>query len=206
MAYEADVLEVMIASPSDVADEREIVRQIITEWNVLNSRDKHVVLMPIGWETHSAPDLSSRPQQLINDRVLAHADLLVGIFWTKLGSPTGKAASGTVEEIEEHLAKSKPVMLYFSNAPAVPSSINAEQYEKLNEFKRWAYGKGLVQSYDTKDIFRDDFRRHLSLTASRIIERDTPDFVQLFEQELGQALSSDAADMLRLQFRISMAQ
>jgi hypothetical protein len=27
-------------------------------------------------------------------------DILMGVFWTRLGTPTGKAPSGTVEEIE----------------------------------------------------------------------------------------------------------
>jgi hypothetical protein len=63
--------------------------------------------LPVGWEMHSAPDLAGRPQELINDRVLKDCDLLGGIFWTRLGTPTGESASGTVEEIKEHLAAGK---------------------------------------------------------------------------------------------------
>ncbi|GEP07604.1 DUF4062 domain-containing protein [Methylobacterium oxalidis] len=164
MAYDAKVLEVMIASPGDVDAERQIVREVIADWNALYSRTQNVVMMPIGWETHSSPDLSGRPQQLINDRILSHTDLLIGIFWTKIGTPTGTAASGTVEEIEGHLAAGKPVMLYFSNAPVRPDSVQPEQYEKLKKFKNWAYPKGLVQTYGDKDEFRELLRRQLPLT------------------------------------------
>jgi hypothetical protein len=144
MAYDAKAVEIMIASPSDVAQERQIVREVVAEWNAIHSRARTVVLMPVSWETHSAPELSGRPQQMINDRVLAHADLLVGIFWTRVGTPTGKAISGSIEEIEEHRRHGKPVMLYFSNAPVVPDSIDQSQYEQLKQFKKWAAGEGIV--------------------------------------------------------------
>src|ERR1039458_1446912 len=124
MAYDAKVVEIIIASPSDVADERQIVRDVIAEWNAVYARDRTVVLLPVGWETHSSPELGGRPQQIINDRLLAHADVLVGIFWTRVGSPTGKAISGSIEEIEEHHRQGKPVMLYFSNVPVALNSVD----------------------------------------------------------------------------------
>jgi hypothetical protein len=163
MTYIANVVEIMIASPSDVAEERQIVRDIIGEWNALHARDRSVVLLPLAWETHSSPELSGRPQQLINERVLSHADILVGIFWTRVGSPTGKAISGSIEEIEEHRRQGKPVMLYFSNVPAAPDSIDQEQYAKLRALKRWEREEGLVEEFSSHDDFRDKFRRHLSL-------------------------------------------
>ncbi|MET7242900.1 hypothetical protein ABZT49_05985 [Methylobacterium sp. EM32] len=197
MSYNANVFEIMIASPSDVPEERQIVRDILNEWNVLHSRDRQTIIMPIGWETHSAPDLSDRPQQIINDRLLSHADILVGIFWTRLGSHTGKAASGTVEEIEQHLSKKRPVMLYFSDTPVALSSVDREQYDKLNEFKDWAMKNGLIETYISKDQFRDKFRRHLSQTMTRIISDQLPDFVEIFEKNLSTNLSSEALELLK---------
>lgn len=124
MAFDAKGIEIIIASPKDVAEERQIVRDIIGEWNAIHARDRSVVLLPLAWETHSSPELSDRPQQLINDRLLAHADILVGIFWTRVGTPTGKAISGSIEEIQEHLRQGKPVMLYFSNVPITPDKVD----------------------------------------------------------------------------------
>lgn len=43
-------------------------------------------------------------------------DMAVGVFWTRLGTPTDLAASGTVEEIERLGQADKIVMLYFSRA------------------------------------------------------------------------------------------
>ena len=118
MSYQSTVIPVMIASPGDVLEERNVARDIIHEWNYIHSPSTNTVLIPVGWETHSPPDLGGRPQQLINDRVLKDCDLLVGIFWTRLGTPTGESASGTAEEIEKHIAAGKPAMVYFSAKPA----------------------------------------------------------------------------------------
>ncbi len=163
MTYDARVVEIMIASPSDVGPEREMVRTVIADWNVVNARERKVVLLPIGWETHSAPDLGGRPQQLINDSVLANCDVLVGIFWTRIGSPTGKAKSGTIEEIDEHRKTGKPVMLYFSNARVPPGSIDEAQYSQLRSFKEWAKTLGLIDSFDSHSEFREKFRQQLPL-------------------------------------------
>lgn len=100
MSYLANVLNVMIASPSDVIQERLAIRDVITEWNTIHARDRKTVLMSIGWETHAVPDMGDRPQAIINKQLLHDADLLVAVFWARLGSPTGVAASGTIEEIE----------------------------------------------------------------------------------------------------------
>jgi len=90
----------MVASPSEVPQERVIVRDVIAEWNAIHAKDRKTVLMPLGWETHATPEMGDRPQAIINGQLLKDADLLVAMFWTRIGSPTGVAKSGTVEEIE----------------------------------------------------------------------------------------------------------
>lgn len=162
MAYKATVLSVMIASPGDVTEERNLIRDIIHEWNDINSKATECVLLPVGWETHSVPDLGGRAQELIN-RSVEHCDLLVGVFWTRLGTPTGDFESGTVEEIKRHIAGGKPAMVYFSTAPVAPQSLDLKQYAALEEFKGWCYEQGLVESYDNIADFSDKFRRHIQM-------------------------------------------
>jgi hypothetical protein len=207
MAYDAKILEVMIASPSDVTVEREIVRDIVAEWNALNARERSVVLLPLGWDTHSSPELGGRPQQMINDRILVHADILIGIFWTKLGTPTGTAQSGTAEEIQTHYEAGKPVLLYFSEVPIVAGHVNHEQFSALQEFKAWALPKGLVHSFATKDQFKDDLRRHLQLCIQNneyVAALTDIDLVAAFndavgtQQEIIHALSSEAKQLLTM--------
>jgi len=95
--------------------EREIARQVIYDWNAAHAESEKAVLQPIGWETHSYPEMGEPSQEIIN-RLVIKSDILVAIFWSRLGSPTGVAASGTIEEIEKHFGAKIPTMIYFSNA------------------------------------------------------------------------------------------
>lgn len=56
MSYNAKIYKVFIASPDDVEREREIVRSVLMKWNAINAESKHIVLLPVGWETHAAPE------------------------------------------------------------------------------------------------------------------------------------------------------
>ena len=205
MAYDAQAIEVMVASPSDVAEERQIVRDVIVDWNAVNSKREAVCLMPVGWETHASPELSGRPQQIINERILESADLLVGIFWTRVGSPTGTSISGSIEEIERHLAAGKPVMLYFSTIPIVPSNLDREQFDALEKFKAWAMTQGLIETFDSTADFANKFRNQLQIALnsnphlSRLSHGTKEDLVSIFNDRIRPAdasLSPDAQELL----------
>src|SRR5579859_5410098 len=127
MSFEASVINVMIASPADVEQERTEIRAAIHAWNEVHAEERSLVLLPVGWETHCSPAMGDRPQEIINKQALERCDLLVGVFWTRIGTPTGKAQSGTVEEITSHMDKGKPTMLYFSQAPVRADSVDNEQ-------------------------------------------------------------------------------
>jgi hypothetical protein len=166
MPFTATVLRLMIASPGDVAAERAIVREVVSEWNTTDGAHANMMLMAIGWETDVAPEMGEAPQTIIDKRLLANADLLVGIFWTRLGTPTAAYASGAVEEIEEHLKAGKPAMLYFSSAPTPPDSIDSSQYQALKTFRDSCKTRGLYSIYSDAEDFRRKFSRDLQITMS----------------------------------------
>jgi len=169
MAYTATVYNVMIASPSDVDDERSIVRDVVHEWNSIHAQDRVTVLMPIGWETDSSPAMGGRPQEIINDQVLQRSDLLIAVFWTRIGSPTREAASGTIEEIERHVSSGKAAMIYFSSAPVRADSVDQEQFDAIQEFKAQCRSRGLIEEYESLAEFRQKLTRHLAQTVIRCL-------------------------------------
>lgn len=182
MTYDARIGKVMIASPGDVASERQIIKDVIYEWNAIFSEERHLVLMPTGWDTHATPSMGDRPQALINKQVLAGCDLLVAVFWTRIGSPTGVAPSGTVEEIEEHLRASRPAMLYFSSVPVRVDSVDEQQYSALREFKAHCQERGLVETYDSIQEFQKKFYRQLTQTIIQLYpvgDTETPEIKTL---------------------------
>jgi len=167
MAYNAAIFKVMIASPGDVEEERNIIREAIHEWNSIHSKVRKIVLLPVGWDNDSTPEMGDRPQAIINYQLLKECDLLVAVFWTRIGTATSRAVSGTVEEIEEHLRAGKPAMIYFSNAPVEPDSIDTAQYAALKEFKRICKEKGLIGNYQSKADFRGKFSRQLAAKVNQ---------------------------------------
>ncbi len=187
MTYNAKVFNVMIASPGDVASERNIVREVIYEWNTVHSMHRNIVLLPLGWETHASPEMGESPQKIINKQILDKCDLLVGVFWTRIGTATGEYDSGTVEEIEEHIKSGKPTMLYFSNQPAHLDSVDTEQINKLKEFKKSCHDRGLFETYDSYSDFREKFYRQLQ---HQIYENE---YFRVTEGELEDSLILDSS-------------
>jgi hypothetical protein len=163
MSYTAEVLKVMIATPSDLPVERAAMRQLIQDWNNAHSEARKVVLMAVGWDTHAVPEMGDRPQALINRRVLKGCDLLVAAFWTRVGTSTGEYVSGTVEEIEEHLKANGKALLYFSEVPVAPHNLDAEQFAKLKTFRETCRSRSLCESYADIDDFKKKFYQHLQI-------------------------------------------
>lgn len=167
MAQTGTIFRALVASPSDCTHERKIIPEVIAAWNAVHSLNSAAIIEPVLWETHSRPGMGSRPQELINQQLVAYCDLVIGAFWTRLGTPTGVAESGTAEEIEHFREAGKPVLLYFSSAPVVPESLDGDQYKALTQYKERLGQQGLYFKYETLAEFRELLQRHL---AGQMIE------------------------------------
>jgi len=169
MPFPANVIRILIASPSDVAIERTIASRVIQNWNVTNSRGRGVVLLPVMWETHFFPTYGQRPQQSLNEQFVDDCDLALGIFWSRLGSSTGDHESGTVEEIERLASLGKPVMLYFSSVPIEPEKIETEQLNRLRAFRDRISGTALLSTYSEHAEFAETLARQLDLQITTVL-------------------------------------
>lgn len=74
-------------------------------------------------------------------------------------------ASGTVEEIEEHLAAGKPAMIYFSSQPVTPESVDVDQYRSRRDFRDTCEKRGLIEKYESLSEFRAKLTRQLTQAA-----------------------------------------
>lgn len=174
MPFNARVIQVLIASPGDVQDERRIVADVIHEWNSVNARERGVVLMPLRWETDTRPDFGLAPQAAINRQIVDQADMVIGVFWTRLGTPTEVAASGTAEELDRVGEAGKPVMLYFSRSPVDPELLDLDEYARLASFRKRTYPRGLVEKYRSPQEFRVTLSRQLAMQVRDIIQETAP--------------------------------
>lgn len=159
---EAKIYRVMIGSPSDLAQERLAATDAVNEWNALHADTEGVVLLPVKWETHALPTSAVRPQSAINAQITDRCDILIGMFWTRLGTRTEVAASGTVEEIDRFVANGKPAMLYFSKRTSAKAVVDPKQAAKLKKFKAATHRKSLVGSFSTVSELRRILLRDLT--------------------------------------------
>ena len=125
------IFNIMVGSPSDVADIAQKAIECIHHWNTVNSNDRNMALVPHHWTSSSYPSLSNSAQKVLNSQLVDKSDALVAIFGSRIGTPTDEHISGTVEEIEEHRKAGKPVMVFFCDKISV--SADMEQILKLSE-------------------------------------------------------------------------
>ena len=172
---------VFLASPGDVADERQAVREFFAEFNRHTAPAWNARFELLDWE-HYAHTGGDRPQKLITEQVLErHGESLVltiVILGQRFGSPTGEYQSGTEEEYEWALHQRQAhgfpeVKIFFRKYAGYtesedPDEIEAalEQWRKVRAFReRIQKGDPPAFPKDYGDLahFREVLRNDLSL-------------------------------------------
>ena len=166
------ILNVFLASPSDVNPEREIIQNIINEVNKTWSNNLNIRLELLRWETDITPGFSNYPQEVINQQIESSYDIFIGLIWGKFGTKTDKYNSGTEEEFYNayHLHKSGKdidLLIYFKNDPISIDNIDPEEISKIQIFKKTIQNLGGVYGITTEENFEGKLRTHLS----RIVQK-----------------------------------
>jgi hypothetical protein len=55
MSFKSQTYRVLIASPSDMVEERQAATEAVNDWNAQHAAAESVVLLPVKWETHATP-------------------------------------------------------------------------------------------------------------------------------------------------------
>ncbi len=123
-----DILRILIASPGDLREERQAIRHLAEEINHIWSDYFSLRLRVIMWEDDTFPAIGSDPQAVVNTQVGDDYEVFLGMFGERLGQPTPRAASGTIEEFDRayeryRLTRQPQIMFYFRNAATVPQEV-----------------------------------------------------------------------------------
>jgi hypothetical protein len=175
------VINVVIASPNDLIEEREYL------FNKLERKfrnDKHEDICQHRLIIHGWEDLASQSgyaQDVINENIIKKMDIVLAIFKHKLGTPTfsqsdgsERAPSGTAEELLIALNNDETgplAMTYFYSTPPI-LSLEAENFDKmfsdwkkLKEFKEMIQSKVVYKPYTSKEellnIVCDDLMKNI---------------------------------------------
>ena len=163
-------LKVLVASPSDTAEERAIVAKVMRQINALHGSEEGFLLQPLLWEEDSYSALGIDAQDVIN-RQLGEYDIFLGIMNTRFGSPTHRADSGTEEEFDRALDKfwNRPdkvrILFYFRNSTVNFLDLDPVQALRVHEFRAAIQTQGLL----TKDYISSEQFSGCLLYTSRCV-------------------------------------
>jgi len=158
-----DCKKILIASSSDVQEERDSAKRLIDEWNRMHKEREQLELKPVRWELDAWPENGDGVQETISRQLdIANCDAVIGIFWTRIGTPTRVAPGGAVEEIRQLDKAGKPVMLYFCRKPADLYTLEDVQWHGVKTFRQEYQEKGcLTWEYQDPANFEEKLREHL---------------------------------------------
>ena len=163
------VLRIFVASPSDLAEERKLLEGVVQELNLTWPQQLGISLELIKWETHAFPGAGTDPQEVLNRQIPHDYDILLLMLWSRIGTPTPRSQSGTLEEFEiayerwRSDPKSIRLMIYFKTAPLSPDDIDPDQLRLLQEFRKSLGDRGILYSTFTGgEEFSQLLRIHLS--------------------------------------------
>jgi len=125
----------MFAGPADVEQERKAFSCAVDSCNrLLSVSSKHVAILPVHWKSNAVIHRSGRPQEAITDKLLSQADALVAAFRGRIGTSTGVAESGTVEEVEEARSRKIPCLVCFYDR--TPRTFDLDQLKEVKDYQK----------------------------------------------------------------------
>ena len=155
------VIRLVLASASDVADERLIAEKIIQEMNQSTAMRLGFVIELVRWEDVPPGFHEGGAQDLIDESFrIGESDLVVGLFWKRPGA-------GTLHEIGEARAARKAsgrprVLLYFRIEGKLPTHEELNHFSRLLDFKEQVKTEGLYKEYSDPPEFEKRFRQNLT--------------------------------------------
>lgn len=156
MPYSTTAYQLLISAPGDLPEEDiRAAFDAVARWNVLNGRPQSATVVPTHWSQHSAAEHGTRPQESLNKQLVEAADILIALFWHRLGSPTGEVESGTVEELEEASANGAYVGVLRCTRAIPPADLDGGQVGRLNAFLDEIRPTSLIFDYEDAAALRE---------------------------------------------------
>ena len=183
MAEVPEVYKVLIASPGDVGTERTEVEEAIKDLNKNVFGNLGIHLEPIRWENDCYPSVGTDSQAVVHEQLGDDYNVLIGIFWKKIGTPTPRAPSGTIDEFDRAYArwvntKSPKIMFYFRRGPVNLDEVKWEELRPIEEFRERLRQTGvLFWDYNDEEHFAKLIKMHLNSVILEIMQ--SPGFISV---------------------------
>lgn len=191
-------IKIVLGSPGDVSSERRKVRNSILNNVNLWAKFSGIEFVPIDWEFNTYPSVGKYAQDVINKQFGEDYEVLIAIFWYRVGTPTPNYPSGTVEEIERAISRSLDdrsvnVKMYFKTKE-IPESVR--KHSQLNELNK------LKKEWSNRGVYYSEFKKQSELIE--LIYRHLALWVEDF-YFLGSNSDIDSKNYLEQQSRVQLS-
>lgn len=147
------VVTVFLSCPGDMENEKNRLESVVHD---LNSNFQKIGLLVIPWrhERDVVPNVAQDAQEVINEQTPDY-DVYVGVMCGRLGTPTARAESGTLEELMKararfHKEQKPKVLFYFCCNPV-------EEVKRIQkEFS------GIYSVFDSAVALESKFKNHMT--------------------------------------------
>lgn len=164
-------LDLVLASPGDIRMDCDAIEHQIKTWNRLHSHRFGIRFRSLRWEEDSPHVFGMPPQEVINQELIDKADGLIALFWTRLGQPTKRFASGTIEEINRAVARKIPSIVLHCNKSLPPSEVDHEQIGMLESVLAELKSAGFVMGYHSNQALIEHVDRYLTFVANEYVKK-----------------------------------
>ena len=197
----ARIIKCFIASPSDVQEEREACDKVVESINRSLGDSLNVRLETLRWEKDAHAAIGTDSQAVINEQLHPeNADFFIGVFWTRFGTPTSRAESGTEEEFERAYTqwqecRNNKIQFYFKDKDPPYNQLDGKQFEKVKAFREKIATCGcFYKTFTCKEEFSKMLTEALQkelvdLFKKSISDEETEMIQRRLDNELHEALS-----------------
>lgn len=165
-------LKIFVSSPIELKEERDVVEKVVAELNRVVARKLGIHMTLLQYEYDAVPGMGLDAQDVINQSIDDDYHIYVGILGTRIGTPTKRAQSGTMEEFQTALARyiNNPnairIMFYFKEAYTNPFKLDLDQMAQVLDFRNKLSDmsrdrSGLYGSFKDPSEFEGFLRIHL---------------------------------------------
>lgn len=172
MPRDTKTYDIVLSCPTDVINEKAIIEEVIQNFNMTIGANLSINLNLKHWSKNSFAQTGASAQELLNRQFIDDADMIICIFWNRMGTPTDNYESGTAEELMKTVKSGKQAFLYFSNAPISPDDIDMDQRMRVKKFEEKIIEEkiGLHKYYQSLGDFKQMITQDLNLYFLRVNE------------------------------------
>jgi len=165
-------IKLFVSCPRDIKSELDSIDVIVNEINKTSGEQGGYKIEILNWKTDTYSGIGDDAQEVINEQIDKKYDILIGLLWQNIGTPTKRDKSGTVEEINRAIQNKKEFLIYFNIIP--PENLNLvdlKALKKVNKFKEELQEKGvLFKQYNSIEGFEGFLRIQLpTIIADRLL-------------------------------------